>query len=181
MPTRNPVKTWFCTFPKWEEVKRKTILTLLPSPTDYCICQETHKDGGNHYHALFRCLGITHAQLLKHFQKVYPDDWKRIHFKPVRSVKQALLYCHKEDSSPLKKGFSGKSDYPTVNEFVRRNLNFKWSCGPLAEFQKKLKEFIKQQCCCMNIDDKELFKDVAEKIGYNNFCKNYKMEEDKTN
>lgn len=105
MPTRNPIKNFFVTFPQWEQdSKRSQILDILREVTDiteYGICCETHKDKGIHYHALIQTNGITHAKFLKKLKKILPVAWKKIHYRPVRSWNKCLNYIKKEDTDPL--------------------------------------------------------------------------------
>lgn len=108
MTNRNPCKQWFLTFPQTEVSKQDFLDTLQLLEVDYWnVVQEHHKDGSLHLHAILRLRsrrGNTLAQLLKFFQSKYPNDWKRIHLKPVRSIHNAIEYLSKEDCSPLVSG-----------------------------------------------------------------------------
>lgn len=100
---RNPVKQWFLTFPQTDVTKHDFRDALCTLKVDfYHIVQETHKDGGFHLHACVKFVGgYSKAHLLKVFREKYPNSYKRIDFKPVRSMKHALAYLSKEDNEPL--------------------------------------------------------------------------------
>jgi len=102
---RNRIKQWFITYPQWPSDDKHLLRDqLLPlEPDYYFISRETHQDGNIHFHAIIR---LKKAQaitsLLKHFKQIYPDDYKRIHFKALKSAPHALTYLSKEDQDPLK-------------------------------------------------------------------------------
>ena len=123
---RNPVKQWFLTFPQTPVTKHEFRDALLPlKPEFYHIVQETHKDGGFHLHACVKLVGgYSKPYLLKHFKATFPDTYKRIDFKPVRSMKHALAYLSKEDTEPL----FNKTWTPTRGnnmQLVARRANFR--------------------------------------------------------
>ena len=102
---RNPVKQLFITFPH-STVDKCTFrddLVKLFSIDYYKICEEKHKDGTPHLHAILRCAGKGYSEthMIKIFKEYYPNDWKRIHVKPVRSIKHSMVYTSKEDENPL--------------------------------------------------------------------------------
>lgn len=105
MSNRNRIKQWFITYPRWpsedKHLLRDQLLPLFPDY--YFISKETHEDGGTHFHAIIRLkTSQSQTHLLKYFKSIYPDDYKRIHFKAVKSPKHALTYLSKEDQDPLK-------------------------------------------------------------------------------
>lgn len=106
MPTRNPCKQWFMTFPKSPINKIEFRDTLLRfEPTFYKIVEEKHKDGTPHLHAVVVFKGgYSKAFILKYFKEKYSDSYKRIHVETVRSIKHALGYLSKEDIEPLETG-----------------------------------------------------------------------------
>lgn len=106
MPNRNPVKQLFITFPKSNVTKNKFRDDLLRfEPSYYKVVQETHEDGSPHLHAIVKFKNkYSKSFVLKHFKEKYPDDYKRIDIKPVRSIKNAINYLSKEDPEPLESG-----------------------------------------------------------------------------
>lgn len=118
---RNPVKQLFITFPKSNVDKHQFRDDLLRFEPDYYkICEEKHEDGTPHLHAVIRFKNkFSKAFVLKYFKEKYPDDYKRIHVKPVRSIKQSIKYLSKEDPNPL------ESDQSFVeNRNPKRSLMF---------------------------------------------------------
>lgn len=106
MPNRNPVKQFFITFPKSNVDKvtfRDTILRF--GPDYYKVVEEKHKDGTPHLHCVLRTKNsYTKKFILTYLKEKFPDDYKRIDVEPVRSIKHALNYLSKEDTSPLVSG-----------------------------------------------------------------------------
>lgn len=125
MTNRNPVKQWFLTFPQWSTEKyefRNELVTLL-SPYYYKIARETHEDGKFHYHVILVFKkGLSKARLLKMFKNQYPEDNKRIHIRPVRSIKHAMQYISKEDLSPLESEGGWKETRNPQNAAILRFL-----------------------------------------------------------
>lgn len=106
MPNRNPVKQLFITFPK-STVDKNTFRDALLrfEPSYYKICEEKHKDGTPHLHAVIKFKNrYSKAYVLKFFKQLYPNDYKRIDVEPVRSIKKAIEYLSKEDPTPLESG-----------------------------------------------------------------------------
>ncbi|KPA15700.1 hypothetical protein MHK_004093, partial [Candidatus Magnetomorum sp. HK-1] len=106
MTNRNPVKQLFITFPHSVCDKCKFRDDLLRFEPDYYkVCEEKHKDGTPHLHAVVRFKNkYSKAFVLRHFKEIYPDDYKRIDVKPVRSIKKSIQYLSKEDPFPLESG-----------------------------------------------------------------------------
>lgn len=105
--SRNPVKKLFITFPQSGTVSAADFLkTLQHFPLSfYRVCTETHKDGQPHLHAAIEFKGkYSKAFVLKYMKTVYPEDWKRIHMEPVRSMPHALHYFEKEGLALLGMG-----------------------------------------------------------------------------
>lgn len=104
MTNRNPVKQLFITFPQSGSIDKHQFRDALLrfEPDYYKICQETHKDGNPHLHAVVRFKNkYSRAFVIKYFKEKYPDSYKRIDVKPVRSIRNALAYISKEDTNPL--------------------------------------------------------------------------------
>ena len=105
MTNRNKIKQWFLTYPQWINETKLVVRDKLLSSYNidyYKICKETHEDGKPHFHAVIRMReSISKSQILSKFRTLYPNDYKRIDVKPVRSIKHSLQYLSKEDTSPL--------------------------------------------------------------------------------
>ena len=105
MTNRNKIKQWFLTYPQWKNESKLDIRDNLISSYSinyYKICKETHEDGNPHFHAVIRLReSMSKSQILKRFKDIYPNDYKRIDVKPVRSIKHSLQYLSKEDTAPL--------------------------------------------------------------------------------
>lgn len=114
MTNRNKLKQWFFTFPKWISQDKHTVRDILIANMDidyYKVAKESHEDGTPHFHAVIRLRKpLSKAQLLKKFKEIYPNDNKRIHVKPVRSIKHSLQYLSKEDTTPLESDGGFKSN-----------------------------------------------------------------------
>ncbi|AXH75189.1 MAG: Rep catalytic domain protein [Circoviridae sp.] len=106
MPNRNPVKQVFITFPKSHVDKNEFRDSfLIFKPSFYKVVEEKHKDGTPHLHAIVKFTNpYSCPHLLKHYKSYYPEHWKRIDIKPVRSITHALEYLSKEDTCPLTTG-----------------------------------------------------------------------------
>lgn len=135
MTNRNPVKQLFITFPHSTVDKcifRDDLLRF--EPDYYKVCEEKHKDGSPHLHAVVRFKNkYSKSFVLKYFKEKYPEDYKRIDVKPVRSIKKSITYLSKEDANPLESGpyednrkpinnmytsFARKMGYKTVQECI---------------------------------------------------------------
>ena len=107
MPNRNPVKQLFITFPKSGEITKHDFRDSLLrfEPSFYQVVEEHHKDGSPHLHAVIKFKSkYSKPFVIKYFKEKYPNDYKRIDVKPVRSIKHALAYLSKEDQDPLTSG-----------------------------------------------------------------------------
>lgn len=135
MTNRNPVKQLFITFPKSNVDKvtfRDTLLRF--EPDYYMVVEEKHKDGTPHLHAVVRFKNkYSKAFVLKYFKQKYPDDYKRIDVKPVRSIKQSLAYLSKEDTHPLVSGAFEANRNPQKNYLVSQYA--KWAIKYNLEFK----------------------------------------------
>lgn len=100
---RNPVSQWFITFPQSGAVSKQEF--KIPDNLWSAVAQETHEDGQPHLHALV-CLSnkMTQAEMKRYYDTVYPDDCKRIDYKPVRNLGASATYIVKEDKEPYLTG-----------------------------------------------------------------------------
>lgn len=101
---RNPVKQVFLTWPKTpitKDVLLKDLQKLFE--LKYCkIVQELHSDGTPHLHAVIQFANsYSCPRIIKKFKDDYPDDWKRLHVRPVKSLTHSIEYCDKDDPDPL--------------------------------------------------------------------------------
>ncbi len=125
---RNKIKQWFITYPQWLKQSKIDVRDILISSYSidyYKICKETHEDGNPHFHAVIRLReSMSKSQIIKRSKDIYPNDYKRIDVKPVRSIKHSLQYLSKEDTSPLESagGFVSKRNPRTsiLTSFVRQ-------------------------------------------------------------
>jgi len=125
---RNKIKQWFITYPQWlkqSKIDIRDSLLLSYSIDYYKICKETHEDGNPHFHAVIRLReSMSKSQIIKRFKDLYPNDYKRIDVKPVRSIKHSLQYLSKEDTTPLESagGFVSKRNLKNsiLTNFVRQ-------------------------------------------------------------
>lgn len=125
MTNRNPVKQLFITFPKSIVDKCEFRDGLLRFEPDYYkVCEEKHKDGTPHLHAVVRFKNkYSKAYVLKYFKELYPDDYKRIDVQAVRSIKKSLEYLSKEDPNPLESGTFVPSRGNTKERMCRQHYN----------------------------------------------------------
>lgn len=117
MTNCNPVKQLFITFPHSTVDKVEFRDTLLRfDPSYYKVCEEKHKDGTPHLHAVIKFKNkFSKSFVVKYFKTIYPDEYKRIDVKPVRSIKKSIEYLSKEDTQPLESGEFKDSRNPQLN------------------------------------------------------------------
>lgn len=101
---RHPKKQWFITYPKWEGT-RESIIEAYSGYDYYIVCKETHADGTPHYHICIKFVKpIKQNHIIDMVKRTYPNDWKRVHIKPVRNIKATIEYCQKEDNEYITEG-----------------------------------------------------------------------------
>lgn len=102
---RNPISQWFLTFPKCKDCTKLEFMNSLQkftTITAYKCVRETHLDGSFHIHSIIKTeKGVSKPKFLQFLRKEFPDDWKRIHIEPIRSIAHSMAYVDKEDPSPL--------------------------------------------------------------------------------
>lgn len=106
MPTRNPLKQFFVTFPQWTD-NNSSIKSffLTDEPLYLMIAREHHQDGGIHFHVAVKySKGTTKTQLLKLLSSYFPNDWKRIDVQSLKSWRDTFIYLTKEDAEPYEYG-----------------------------------------------------------------------------
>lgn len=131
MTNRNPIKQVFITLPH-SHIDKSTLRDFLLqfSPEYYKVCEEKHKDGTPHLHAVVKFVNkYSCAHIIKQFKNVYPDDYKRLDVKPVRSIKRSIEYLSKEDSEPLTNGEFVESRNPTRNALYLQKEQFALVAG----------------------------------------------------
>lgn len=134
---RNPVKKWLFTFPKSGDITRKEFAeSLAVNPIEYWqVCQEHHEDGTLHLHALIIYeKKQKKTDIKKHITRVYPDDWKRIHFSHVRSLPHIFDYLKKEDTKPLEN--IPYNEYNPSYKLLTRARKIKWFNSSYKEFNQ---------------------------------------------
>lgn len=140
MPNRNPVKQFFITFPKSNIDKVEFRDSLLRfEPSYYKVCEEQHKDGTPHLHAVVKFKNkYSKAFVLKYFKEKYPEDYKRIDVEIVRSIKNSITYLSKEDDNPLESGEFVDSRNPQSGALLK--FVMKLGYDSMEEFHKTYKE-----------------------------------------
>lgn len=140
MTNRNKIKQWFLTYPQWKNESKLDVRDKLLSSYNidyYKVCKETHEDGNPHFHAVIRLrVPMSKSQIIKKFKDIYPNDYKRIDVKPVRSIKHSLQYLSKEDTTPLESagGFiSKRNPRATILTTFVRSLGY----NSLADFYEQ--------------------------------------------
>lgn len=157
MANRNPVKQLFITFPHSTVDKQTFRDTLLRFDPDYYkVCEEKHKDGTPHLHAVVRFKNkYSKTFILNYYKELYPDDYKRIDIKPIRSIKNAINYLSKEDGDPLESGpfsdhrnpqrslgtkFARELGYNTIQElanaYTKEQAEIQDSLGKIIEYHR---------------------------------------------
>lgn len=104
MSFRFNARAAFLTYPKCDGRKEDLVEfldALDPKPTDIAACQEEHKDGTKHLHALIRYGAKVNIKNARHW------DWNGHHpnVGPVRNQAASLKYLQKEDGEPIIRGF----------------------------------------------------------------------------
>lgn len=98
MVNRNPVKQFFITYPQWVKYESpKDLLDFLPPCKWAYIVQESHDDGGIHYHAAIIVKNeITLSKMILYCKATFPNDWKRIKVEIMQSINASIDYFEKE-------------------------------------------------------------------------------------
>lgn len=149
---RNPVKQLFITFPHSHVDKSTFRDTLLRfDPSYYKVCEEKHKDGTPHLHAVIKFKSkYSQPFILKYYKEIYPEHFQRIHIKAIRSIKHSIDYLSKEDPEPLESGSFIETRGNTKEKMLKAHiLAFKLQGTPLLtpeeeeefwkDFQNKIK------------------------------------------
>ncbi len=100
---------WFQTFPQWPRQDKEELYDTLIKPlgVQYVnIVEETHEDGGIHYHVAFILnLAKTKPQLVRYYKNKLPNDYVRCTvmraLEPFQRFDQVSNYLDKEDPSPF--------------------------------------------------------------------------------
>jgi len=94
---RNPGVQWFITFPQWVHTDIKAWKGLCPKTIWGFVAEESHENGGVHYHLGFKCAKkTTFVEMLKHWTLKFPQDYKRIKIERMKNITNAWTYCQKE-------------------------------------------------------------------------------------
>lgn len=135
MVNRNPCKQWFLTFPQWQNYADiKEIKTILPECTWGMACKESHENGGIHYHVTCKLkMNKSRTQLVKWFTNKCPENWKRIHFDPVKDIYNCINYMDKDPLDVFEWGCKTKlpADIQAIYDDLERTRD---------EREKKLRE-----------------------------------------
>lgn len=171
MSNRNPMKQFFITFPHSNVDKVNFRDALLRFDPDYYkIAEEKHKDGTPHLHGVIRTKNtFTKKFLLNYFAEKYPDDYKRIDIKPVRSIKNSINYLSKEDKNPLESG-----EYIEKRNPVKASQTaFARECG--YDNVDQMLEYYRERDKSLDEFAKLLFKEYQWHLQSPEFCMPYEV------
>lgn len=106
MPLRINAKNYFLTYAQAERIESKEHLLWflrdkVPTPERWCIGEETHADGGRHFHVL---LGYENRFDLTN-ERFFDYEGHHPNIQAARAPNQVLAYCTKEDREPLIHGW----------------------------------------------------------------------------
>lgn len=123
MANRNPIRQWFITFPQCNGKESRESFSGKFPPSDYSItAEEAHEEGGTHLHMGIRLIkGLSQAKLHKWIEAKWPEDYKRIHFKPVKGWENTIAYCNKEDPYTRTRGDFVVKKHMTLEEALRND------------------------------------------------------------
>ncbi len=97
---RSTTRKWFLTYPRCDLSKEELLVHLqsLGKLDEFCICRETHEDGGLHLHAYvwYDKPGVPNADVLK-----FDFDGHHGDYQSVRSRARVLVYVQKQDADVL--------------------------------------------------------------------------------
>lgn len=121
---RNPISQWFITFPQCGTVTKQDL--ALPEYVWAAVAQESHEDGQPHLHALVSLsTKMTLSEMKRFYDDHYPNDCKRIHYKPTRNLGASATYICKEDKEPLLMGHNIPSNVLKILK-VEPQVPIKW-------------------------------------------------------
>lgn len=154
---RNPVSQWFITFPQCGGVAKQDF--KIPDYLWAAVAQESHEDGQPHLHALV-CLStkMTQSEIKRFYDENYPDDCKRIHYKPTRNLGASATYISKEDKEPLLVGSNIPSNVLKILK-VEPQIPTKWynrfdEAKPTG-FYAKTKRLLEERVCSLQLSPEE--------------------------
>ena len=97
---RQTTRKWFLTYPRCDDSKEEllTHLQSLGAITEFCICRETHEDGGLHLHAYvyYDKPGVRNKDIVK-----FDFNGHHGNYQSVRSRNRVLEYVQKQDADVL--------------------------------------------------------------------------------
>lgn len=161
---RNPISQWEVTFPRIVdynscsvEILKKFLEQFPPCKWGAVVCEQHNEPGtpDGHYHMiLILKKPISFAKMLNWIKSVYPDDWKRAHISPVRSIKDFYDYIKKESRTFYevgempKQGKSEKIDYRLTlfekyhNTMDNQKIYFRYVYSLDDDWMEKYKEWV---------------------------------------
>ncbi len=137
---RDPLKRYFLTFPtcKLNETELWNILEQPLMLTYGSIVQEDPKDGQKHLYAIIYLQNkINKNNILKILKRLFPDDWKRVHIKSLRSHKFAYNYISKYNDPIFFGELPKDKAKPYLDMIYGDNYTF------FMEFEKKMNKIEK--------------------------------------
>lgn len=129
---RNKTLQWFVTFPRCTNLSscnREELGTFAhkfpPYEWVYVVCEKHDEPGDpdSHYHMSIKFIkGITHSKLLDWIKLQWPDDWKRIHIAPTRSLIKTVQYMKKESLLHYEDGSLNKAKSTSTITYSERQF-----------------------------------------------------------
>ena len=153
MPNRNKIRQWFITYPQWASDQKLEILKFYEINFKliyYKIAQETHKDGNPHYHIVIKLdEGVTKSTLLTMSAVEYPESYKKIDIKSVRSLKASIIYLSKEDKKSIEHP-DGFVETRTPLAYIYRKALIDWANYMGYDTIELYEEYLKKKAtkCC---------------------------------
>ena len=122
MVNRNAIKQFFITYPQWVKYESpKDLLDFLPPCKWAYVVQETHDDGGIHYHvALIVKNEITLSKMILYCKATFPNDWKRIKIESMQSINGSIDYFEKESLIRYEHGVRPKQKQAARGKLCRK-------------------------------------------------------------
>ncbi len=97
---RSTTRKWFLTYPRCDATKEECLAHLqsVGKLDEFCICRETHEDGGLHLHAyvFYDKPGVRNADIIKFDFNGYHGN-----YQSVRNRSRVLVYVQKQDADVL--------------------------------------------------------------------------------
>lgn len=128
MAGRKAGEQFFLTLPQANTLTKADVAGIVESLSDeYVVGQERHKDGGIHFHAIFKTRTPYFLFPLRQDICMWLPDDAAIDLQVVKARRSCVHYVCKEDYDPARKGTFYKKDLPYAVEcmdWVKENQTF---------------------------------------------------------